>query len=104
MKSLAVFLLSLSILFLTLLYLMAVKQHKVDPQEVKPFCCPGEVKILTRYLNTSLSPCRDFFQYVCSNAKKYQLQSYYSRMVSKNQLYESALSDISKAGEGTYLI
>ncbi|KAH7933872.1 hypothetical protein HPB49_018573 [Dermacentor silvarum] len=39
-----------------------------NPEQGDNFCCPEEVQELARYVNTSLNPCKDFFEYVCSGA------------------------------------
>ncbi|KAH7936090.1 hypothetical protein HPB52_017990 [Rhipicephalus sanguineus] len=31
------------------------------------FCCPDKVRELVRYVNSTLEPCENFFDYVCSN-------------------------------------
>ncbi|KAL1476528.1 hypothetical protein MTO96_036436 [Rhipicephalus appendiculatus] len=32
------------------------------------FCCPDKVRELARYVNSTLEPCENFFDYVCSNS------------------------------------
>ncbi|KAH7973887.1 hypothetical protein HPB49_006412 [Dermacentor silvarum] len=32
-----------------------------------PFCCPREAHEVSRYVNSTINPCKDFFAYVCSN-------------------------------------
>ncbi|KAH7933969.1 hypothetical protein HPB49_019804 [Dermacentor silvarum] len=43
----------------------------IDEQE-KPFCCPKEAQQAMRYVNTSVDPCYNFFEYVCSNVIKFR--------------------------------
>ncbi|KAH7974942.1 hypothetical protein HPB49_021888 [Dermacentor silvarum] len=35
----------------------------------RPFCCPHEAELMARFVNWTVSPCDDFFAYVCSRAE-----------------------------------
>ncbi|KAH7974943.1 hypothetical protein HPB49_021889 [Dermacentor silvarum] len=35
----------------------------------RPFCCPHDAELMARFVNTTVSPCDDFFAYVCSRAE-----------------------------------
>ncbi|KAH7933926.1 hypothetical protein HPB49_019318 [Dermacentor silvarum] len=45
--------------------------HAIDEYQ-QPFCCPREAQQTLRYVNTSVNPCYNFFEYVCSNVIKFR--------------------------------
>ncbi|KAK8757541.1 hypothetical protein V5799_004827 [Amblyomma americanum] len=63
--------LSLVVATCVLLWMLLTPQsgmHRVNTDA--PFCCPEEAAQLFAVISRSVSPCRDFFAYVCYNAIK----------------------------------
>ncbi|KAH6922118.1 hypothetical protein HPB50_009535 [Hyalomma asiaticum] len=45
-----------------------LRQHPwKDGDDRMSFCCPREADELARYINSTVSPCKDFFAYACSS-------------------------------------
>ncbi|XP_070381986.1 uncharacterized protein [Dermacentor albipictus] len=51
----------------------SVEQRLVRDTGASSFCCPDKVRELVPYLNSSLEPCDNFFDYACSNAVRFRL-------------------------------
>ncbi|KAH7975259.1 hypothetical protein HPB49_025383 [Dermacentor silvarum] len=47
------------------------------------FCCPEDAWKVSRFLNTSLDPCKDFYARVCTDVIRYEL---WKRVVSQSEL------------------
>ncbi|KAH7945250.1 hypothetical protein HPB49_008663 [Dermacentor silvarum] len=66
----AVSLATIMAIVILIVYATVAEVRRKQPSDTKihSFCCPHEVEKMSRYLNTSVEPCADFFAYVCSSS------------------------------------
>ncbi|KAH7958550.1 hypothetical protein HPB49_002535 [Dermacentor silvarum] len=50
----------------TVVYVNERRRNTMQPSDAQ-FCCPDEAFQIAMYINGSISPCKDFFTYVCSS-------------------------------------